>query len=252
MSWISRLFNNAQVCPAHIATPGRISHSALCPVHTARPVAARRTVRAVYHLLNTSLESGSARGVRRILVRGSMPPCRLRRRKFRKFDYEMVHSEVYLNKCVVSIAPFSTPACPDCAQNIQKTALFCMFSLFHFSSIFPGGQLTPFVPMCGRLWGQRVVGPGRVAAVERLVLSVFTYSEHIKTSNSVGGSLESSRPPDPTRLFCRVASRRAERCESDITCYRSYLSVCRHIGVLSVRVTCRCKGHVTSCCCCCC
>jgi len=30
---------------------------------------------------------------------GSMPPCRLRRRKFRKFDYDMVHSEVYLNKC---------------------------------------------------------------------------------------------------------------------------------------------------------
>ena len=29
--------------------------------------------------------------VRRILVRGSMPPCRLRRRKFWKFDYEMVH-----------------------------------------------------------------------------------------------------------------------------------------------------------------
>ena len=123
----------------------------------------------------------------------------------------MVHSEVYLNKCVVSIAPFSTPACPDCAQNIQKTALFCMFSLFDFSSIFPGGQLTPFVPMCGHLWGQRVVGPGRVAAVERLVMSVFTYAEHIKTSNSVGGSLESSRPPDPTRLFrrdCFVASRR--------------------------------------------
>ena len=38
------------------------------------------------------------RNVRRILVRGSMPPCRPRRRKFRKFDYEMVHSEVYLNK----------------------------------------------------------------------------------------------------------------------------------------------------------
>ena len=49
---------------------------------------------------------------------GSMPPCRLRRRKFRKFDYEMVHSEVYLNKHVVSIAPFSTPACSDCSQNI--------------------------------------------------------------------------------------------------------------------------------------
>ena len=25
-----------------------------------------------------------------------------------------------------------------------------MFSLFNFSSIFPGGQLTPFGPMCGR------------------------------------------------------------------------------------------------------
>jgi len=69
----------------------------------------------------------------------SMPPCRLRRKKFKKFDYEMVHSEVYLNKYVVSIAPFSTSACPDCSQNLQKTALFCMFSLFNFSSIFPGG-----------------------------------------------------------------------------------------------------------------
>jgi len=62
----------------------------------------------------------------------------------------MVHSEVYLNKYVVSIAPFSTPACPDCSQNIQKTAVFCMFSLFTFSSIFPGGQLTPFAAVCGQ------------------------------------------------------------------------------------------------------
>ena len=49
---------------------------------------------------------------------GECPPCHLRRRKFWKFDYELVHSEVYLNKYVVSIAPFSTPACPDCSQNI--------------------------------------------------------------------------------------------------------------------------------------
>ena len=27
-----------------------------------------------------------------------------------------------------------------------------MFSLFNFSSIFPGGPLTPYAPMCGRLW----------------------------------------------------------------------------------------------------
>ena len=64
----------------------------------------------------------------------------------------MVHSEAYLNKYVVSTALFSTPACLDCSQNIKKTALFCMFSLFNFSSIFQGGQLTPFAPMCGRPW----------------------------------------------------------------------------------------------------
>ena len=29
-----------------------------------------------------------------------------------------LHSEVYLNNYVVSIAPFSTSACPDCSQNI--------------------------------------------------------------------------------------------------------------------------------------
>ena len=47
---------------------------------------------------------------------------------------------------MVSIAPFSTPACPDCSQNIQKTAVFCMFSLFNISSIFPGGSADPICP----------------------------------------------------------------------------------------------------------
>ena len=66
----------------------------------------------------TPMSVEGPRNVRRIFVRGSVPTCRLKRRKFRKFDYEMVHSEVYLNKYVVSIAPFSTSACPDCSQNI--------------------------------------------------------------------------------------------------------------------------------------
>ena len=52
----------------------------------------------------------------------------------------MVHSEVYLNTCGQHSAVF--PA------TIQKTALFCMFSLFNFLSIFRwGGQLTPFAPV---------------------------------------------------------------------------------------------------------
>ena len=58
----------------------------------------------------------------------------------------MVHSEVYLNKYVVSIAPFSTPAWPDCSKNIQKTVLFCTFSSFNFSSIYPGGSADPICP----------------------------------------------------------------------------------------------------------
>jgi len=62
----------------------------------------------------------------------------------------MVHSDVYLNKYVVSIAPFSTPAF---TPPPFRTALFCMFSLFNFSSIFPGGGSAA---MCGRsCWGGR-------------------------------------------------------------------------------------------------
>jgi len=58
------------------------------------------------------------RNVRRILVRGVNAPLPPEAKKIFKLDYEMVHSEVYLNKYVVSIAPFSTSACPDCSQNI--------------------------------------------------------------------------------------------------------------------------------------
>jgi len=60
----------------------------------------------------------TARNVRRILVRGINAPLPPEAKKVLKIDYAMVHTEVYLNKYVVSIAPFSTPACPDCSQNI--------------------------------------------------------------------------------------------------------------------------------------
>jgi len=71
-------------------------------------------------------------GVHGILVRGVNPFCRPRRRKLRKFDYEMVHSEVYLNKYAVSIVP---------------SQLFIACFRFNFSSIFQG-VTWPHLPLC--------------------------------------------------------------------------------------------------------
>jgi len=75
----------------------------------------------------------------------SMPPCRLRRRKFWKSDYKMVQSEVYLNKYVVSIAPFSTPAFTSTPPPIQKTALFAYFRLLIYHPFFQGGVSWPYL-----------------------------------------------------------------------------------------------------------
>jgi len=73
------------------------------------------------YLITVDMCRFALRNVRRIVVRGvntPLPP----RRFFWKFDHSglvhLVHSEIYLNKYVVSIAPFSTPAYPDCSQNI--------------------------------------------------------------------------------------------------------------------------------------
>ena len=46
------------------------------------------------------------KNVRRIFVTGSMPPCRLRRRKFCKFDYAVVHSEVLKNALFLHVFAF--------------------------------------------------------------------------------------------------------------------------------------------------
>ena len=82
------------------------------------------------------------RNVRRIVTRGVNAPCRLRRRKF---DYEMVHSEVYLKKiCGQHIAPFSTFACPNINT---KTALFWHVFRLIFHPFFRGSADTicPYV-----------------------------------------------------------------------------------------------------------
>ena len=57
----------------------------------------------------------------------------------------MVHSEVYLNKYVVSIAPFSTAAFTPNTP-IQKTAFLWGFRFLIFHPFFEGGQLTTFAP----------------------------------------------------------------------------------------------------------
>ena len=67
-------------------------------------------------LETNDIGSCANRNVRRILVRGVNAPLPPEAKIFGKFDYEMAHSEVYLN--VVSIAPFSTPACLDCSADI--------------------------------------------------------------------------------------------------------------------------------------
>ena len=54
----------------------------------------------------------------------------------------MVHSEEYLNKYVVSIASFSTPACPDCSQKLLFFACFAFYFFIHF----PRGSADPICP----------------------------------------------------------------------------------------------------------
>jgi len=69
----------------------------------------------------------------------SIPPLPPEAKKILKFDYEMVHSEVYLNKYVVSIAPFSSP-------HIQKTGLFLHGFAFYFFIDFSRGSADPICP----------------------------------------------------------------------------------------------------------
>ena len=59
----------------------------------------------------------------------------------------------------------------------RKLLFFCMFSLFNFSSIFPGGQLTPFAPMCGRPWFGALPSIGSSIFAEHTVKRSRTFAQ---------------------------------------------------------------------------
>ena len=70
-----------------------------------------------------------------------MPPCSHHEAKkiCENLTTKWCIVKYYLNKYVVSIAPLSPP-------RIQKLLFFCTFSLFNFSSIFPGRSADPICP----------------------------------------------------------------------------------------------------------
>ena len=108
----------------------------------------------------------------------------------------MVHSEVYLNKYVVSVAPFSIPACSHCSQNMtyhRNLLFFCIFSHFNCSSICPGGQLIPFALCVRTPKGNLTPRTRDSSALFEWVRSVFLKGElnGIVTQNST--STEVSR-----------------------------------------------------------
>ena len=94
----------------------------------------------------------SSKGVRRILVRGSMPPCRLRRRKFWKFEEGYSRRRVMINNNNNNnhhqldqpvITRITSP------PPLFRKLFFACFRFLIFHPFFQGGQLTPFAPMCG-------------------------------------------------------------------------------------------------------
>jgi len=77
----------------------------------------------------------------------------------------MVHSEVYLNKYMVSIAPFSTPAFTPLHPN-SENCFFANFRFLIFIHISSGGQLTPFAPMCYHAEFRPFLHPSDIARVQ--------------------------------------------------------------------------------------
>jgi len=132
------------------------------------------------------------------LVRGVNAPLPPERRKLRKFDYEMVHCEVYLNKYVVSIAPFSTSApCPMIALKIlHKYRKLLFFACFRFLIFHPFFQLAPIcphvrTPVTLRVWLQ-LVNSTHPSQITRLYEMPEIFDDSA-TQNAVREQLTSGR-----------------------------------------------------------
>ena len=118
----------------------------------------------------------------------------------------MVHSEVYLNKYVVSIAPFSTPAFTP--NPIQKTALFCMLSLINFSSIFQGGSADSICPYVRTPMAPCVVG----VILYRCLGSVCRRTERREAGDRSASDPSAEPPTHSPRCRPHTTTRRETIC----------------------------------------
>jgi len=99
--------------------------------------------------------SASSKGVHRFLVRGSMPTAAWGEENCENLTTNWcIRKYIWINMWQHSAILYTCLPWLLSKFNVNiENCSFCMFSLFNFSSVFPGEvQLTPFAPMCGRPW----------------------------------------------------------------------------------------------------
>ena len=127
-----------------------------------------------------------ARNVRRIFVRGVSAPLLREAKKILKI---WLRNGAFWSISVVSIAPFSPP------HLHSEKCSFCMFSLFNFSSIFPGGSAGPICPYVRTPMTDRHADEATADATDRAVTG------HLQscTDHSIVFAMWRQCAPRPTR-----------------------------------------------------
>ena len=129
-----------------------------------------------------------AKGVRRILVRGSMPPCHLRWRKFWKFEEEysrrrvMINNNNNNNSLIISLTNQSSLVSLHPHPN-PENCLFSCFRFLIFHPFFPGvGVSWPHLSLCADAhgWGM-CQGRGKC----QITVGVSAYTSEGPTVESV-------------------------------------------------------------------